>query len=214
MLLLVEAIEDFQILTEETESGKKRYMIEGMFMQSEKVNRNKRLYPFPIMEKEVNRYIKDYVEPKKAYVTYAHGSTPKINENDISHRIRELHMEGNDVYGKASILDNPNGNMIKSIIDDGGAFGMSSKALGTVYKKGDISIVKEDLKIRSVDCVLEPSGIDCWVNGLIESTGWVYNPVNNEWIQEVQEQIEEAKVQINEVYRHRFNREEIENASC
>jgi len=208
MKLLVEEIDDFQILTEETETGKRRYFMEGIFMQAEKPNRNKRVYPYNTMRKEVDRYIREEVNKNRAYGTNGHLDTPKIPEDKVSHRIRELRFEGNDVYGKASILNNPNGQMIISIIEDQGSFGMSSKALGSVKPKGGINVVQEDFSLRSVDCVLAPSGIDCYVTGLMESADWIYDSIKQEWVPQF---IQESQVIINEVYKSKPTQSEIEN---
>lgn len=188
MKLLREDIVDFEVLTESTKEGKKRYYIEGIFMQAEKGNRNGRMYPKKVMENAVNKYVEDFVARSMAVGTLGHEETPKVSENKISHLITDLRMEGNDVYGKAKVLETAAGKELSALIEGGVKFGCSSRALGSL-KEGEngLKIVQDDFVISTVDAVLQPSGIDCWVDGIMEDADWLYIEGKG-WVQQYVEQ--------------------------
>jgi len=192
MKLLREDIVDFEVLTESTKDGKKRYYIEGIFMQAEKANRNGRMYPLKVMESAVNKYVEDFVARSMAVGTLGHEDTPKVSENKISHLITDLKMEGNDVYGKAKVLETAAGKELAALIEGGVKFGCSSRALGSL-KEGEngLKIVQDDFVISTVDAVLSPSGIDCWVDGIMEDADWLYIEGKG-WIQQYVEQSQKA----------------------
>lgn len=192
MKLLREDIEDFEVLTESTATGSKNYYIQGPFMQCDTPNRNGRLYPRAVMESAVNKYIEEMVSKNRAVGTLGHEDSPKISENKISHLITELKFDGNNVWGKAKVLETASGKELKALIDGGVSFGCSSRALGSL-KEGDngIKVVQDDFTISCVDAVLQPSGMSCWVDGIMEEAEWVM--VNGEW---VKHHLEEAQIRI------------------
>lgn len=193
MKLLREEIEDFEVLTESTKDGKKNYYIHGIFMQAEKGNRNGRMYPKNVMESAVNKYINEFVSKNRAVGTLGHEDTPKVSENKISHLITDLRMEGNDVYGKAKVLETAAGKELAALIEGGVSFGCSSRALGSLKEgQNGLKIVQDDFVISTVDAVLQPSGIDCWVDGIMEGADWIYVDGKG-WIQQY---IEESQKQL------------------
>ncbi len=118
MKLFTELVEEVNVLVEQKESGKKDYFIEGIFMQSNRKNRNGRVYPKEVMAKEIDRYNKELVEQNRAFGELGHPSGPQINLERVSHLTKVLRMEGDDVYGKAKILDTPYGNIVKNLLDE------------------------------------------------------------------------------------------------
>jgi hypothetical protein len=174
MKLLIEDIENFEILTESKE-GKKYHYIQGPFMQAETPNRNGRMYPMSVMEKAVNSFIKEYVEKNRAVGTLGHEDTPKVSETKVSHLITSLKFEGNDVIGRAKVLETAAGKELAALIEGGVSFGCSSRALGSL-KEGDngVKIVQDDFVIATVDAVLAPSGISCYVEGIYEGADWIF----------------------------------------
>lgn len=167
--LLVENI-DFSYVKPLVESSGegKNYYITGIFMQAQVKNKNGRVYPKPIMEKEVARYIKEKVSLNRATGELDHPETIKINPNNVSHLITELKWDGNDVYGKARILDTPSGKILKAFTDGGVNYGVSSRALGSVVE----SYVQNDLFIQTVDAVLDPSAPKAFVQNVFEGIDW------------------------------------------
>ena len=175
MKLITEQIENVQILTEEKD-GKKLLYIEGVFLQSELKNRNGRMYPFEVLNREVERYNEEYVQSKRALGELGHPDGPTINLDRVSHRITSLRAEGNNFIGKAQILDTPMGNIAKSLLGEGVQLGVSSRGMGSIDKKEDVNIVRDDFMLTTAaDIVADPSAPDAFVNGIMEGKEWVWD---------------------------------------
>ena len=175
MKLITETIEDVKILTEE-KNGKKLLYIEGVFLQSELKNRNGRMYPFSVLNKEVERYNEEYVKSKRALGELGHPDGPTINLDRVSHRITSLRSEGNNFIGKAQILDTPMGNIAKSLLGEGVQLGVSSRGMGSIDKQEDVNIVRDDFMLTTAaDIVADPSAPDAFVNGIMEGKEWVWD---------------------------------------
>ena len=174
MKLITEQIEDVKILTEE-KNGKKLLYIEGVFLQSELKNRNGRMYPFSVLEREVKRYNEEYIQSKRALGELGHPDGPTINLDRVSHRITELRAEGNNFMGKAQILDTPMGNIAKNLLGEGVQLGVSSRGMGSIQKVEDCNVVADDFMLTTAaDIVADPSAPDAFVNGIMEGKEWVW----------------------------------------
>lgn len=173
MKLIKEIVQDIQYITEEKTGGGKNVFIEGIFMQSDKENRNGRVYPFSIMEKEILRY-QELIEQKRSLGELGHPDTPAINLNQVSHLITGLRFEGNDVIGKAKILDTPMGKIAKNFIEEGVCLGVSSRGLGSLKETTNgVMEVQDDFHLATVDIVADPSAPDAFVQGIYESAEWI-----------------------------------------
>ena len=175
MKLITETIEDVQILTEERD-GKKLLYIEGVFLQGAIKNRNGRMYPFEVLDREVERYNEEYVRTKRALGELGHPDGPTINLDRVSHRITDLRAEGNNFMGKAQILDTPMGKIAKSLLGEGVQLGVSSRGMGSIDKQEGVSIVRDDFMLTTAaDIVADPSAPDAFVNGIMEGKEWVWD---------------------------------------
>ena len=175
MKLITETIEDVKLLTEEKD-GKKLLYIEGVFLQSELKNRNGRMYPFEVLNREVERYNEEYVQSKRALGELGHPDGPTINLDRVSHRIVSLKAEGNNFIGKAQILDTPMGNIAKNLLGEGVQLGVSSRGMGSIQKKEDCNVVADDFMLTTAaDIVADPSAPDAFVNGIMEGKEWVWD---------------------------------------
>lgn len=175
MKLLVETVEDVKYLTEE-QDGKKTLHIEGVFLQAERKNRNGRIYPHSILEREVERYLKEKVESNRAWGELGHPDSPTINLDRASHRIIKLESDGNNWNGKARILETPHGNIVKALIEDGGRIGVSSRGIGTLKMVEGVNMVQDDFHLATAaDIVADPSAPDAFVRGLMEGKEWVWD---------------------------------------
>jgi hypothetical protein len=175
MKLITEQIENVQVITEGTGADKKLY-IEGVFLQSELKNRNGRVYPFSVLEREVGRYNEEYVKTKRALGELGHPDGPTVNLDRVSHRITELRAEGNNFMGKAQILDTPMGKIAKSLLGEGVQLGVSSRGMGSIDKREDTSYVMDDFMLATAaDIVADPSAPDAFVNGIMEGKEWVWD---------------------------------------
>lgn len=175
MKLITENIEDIQILTEEKD-GKQHLYIEGVFLQSEIKNRNGRIYPFSVLEKEVKRYNEEYVSKGRALGELGHPDGPTVNLDRVSHRITSLKSEGTNFMGKARILDTPMGNIAKSLLGEGVKLGVSSRGMGSIDRQESASYVMDDFMLATAaDIVADPSAPDAFVNGIMEGKEWVWD---------------------------------------
>ena len=173
MKLITEMYDDFEILTE----GKGKDMkIKGVFMQAETKNRNGRVYPLDVLQKEVARYNKELVETKRAFGELGHPEGPTVNLDRVSHMIEELVPEGNNIIGKAKILDTPNGKIVKELLNAGAKLGVSSRGMGTLEKKGQTNYVKDDFYLATAaDIVADPSAPKAFVEGIMEGKEWIWD---------------------------------------
>ena len=163
------------VIVEGKEDGKKDYFIEGIFMQSEIKNRNGRIYPKEVIQKEVKRYNKEFVEQDRAFGELGHPEGPTINLDKVSHMITKLEEDGNNFVGRAKILSTPNGQIVKNLIDDGAKLGVSSRGLGSLESKGNAQYVKDDFQLATAgDIVADPSAPEAFVNDIMEGTEGVY----------------------------------------
>lgn len=200
MKLITEVFnEDCAVLVEANENGKKQHYVEGIFMQGDLKNRNGRIYPSAVLEKEMNRYNKDFVETKRALGELGHPDGPQINGDRVSHLITEMKRDGSNFVGKAKILGTPMGEIVKTFIDEGVKVGVSTRGLGSVKPtKEGIMEVQDDFHLATVDIVTDPSGPNCFVNGIMENTEYYYDITSGTW--RAQEFIEEAVKEVKQKY--------------
>jgi hypothetical protein len=196
MRLITENIEDIQILSEEKD-GKKHLYIEGVFLQSEIKNRNGRIYPLSVLEKEVGRYNEEYVKTGRALGELGHPDGPTVNLDRVSHRITSLKAEGKNFMGKAQILATPMGNIARNLLEEGVKLGVSSRGMGSIDRQESASYVMDDFMLATAaDIVADPSAPDAFVNGIMEGKEWVWD---NGILKE--KEIAEMKSEINNASR-------------
>ena len=162
-------------ITEAKDGGGKNHFIEGIFMQSEAKNRNGRIYSKSVMEGAVNKYVTEQVKTGRAVGELNHPDGPTVNLDKVSHKIESLDWKGNDVVGKARILDTPMGNIVKGLLDGGVQLGVSTRGMGSLERRGDAMYVKDDFILNTVDIVQDPSAPTAFVNGIMEGVEWVWN---------------------------------------
>jgi hypothetical protein len=176
MKLITEEIEQAEYIVEEAANGKKNYSIKGIFMQSDVKNRNGRVYPKEILQKEVLRYNREFIEKKRAFGELGHPDGPTVNLERVSHMINALYPEGSNFIGEARVLDTPYGKIVKSLIDEGARLGVSSRGMGTLANVGGANVVKDDFYLATAaDIVADPSAPDAFVEGIMEGKEWVWD---------------------------------------
>lgn len=177
MRLIREVNESTQFIIEKDLNGKgKNYFIEGIFLQSALQNRNGRMYPEQVMDKEVARYMKENVQNNRAYGELGHPDTPSINLDRVSHLITSLKKEGTNYVGRAKILETPMGNIARGLLDGGANLGVSSRALGSMKPNNEgVQVVQDDFMLSTAaDIVADPSAPDAYVRGIMEGKEWVF----------------------------------------
>ena len=193
MKLIKEVTEEIKYISElNEETGKKSHFIEGVFLQSNLKNRNGRMYPKEVMQKEVARYTKESIEKKRAYGELGHPDGPTVNLDRVSHMIVGLKEDGDNYIGRAKILDTPMGRIVKELIDEGASLGVSSRGLGSLKERNGINEVQEDFMLATAaDIVADPSAPDAYVQGIMENKEWTF--VNGIW---QEQELEESKTKI------------------
>ena len=175
MKLISEALEDVEFISEQAD-GKKSYKIKGVFMQAEIKNRNGRVYPMEVIEKEVNKYNKKFIDENRAYGELGHPDGPTVNLDRVSHMVTKLKKEGDNFIGEAKIMDTPMGKIVKNIMDEGGKLGVSSRGMGSLEQKNGANYVKKDFMLASAaDIVADPSAPNAFVQGIMEGKEWVWD---------------------------------------
>ena len=176
MKLITELNESIKYVTETKESGKKTMYIEGVFLQSEIKNRNGRVYPKHVLEREVNRYNEQFVSKGRAFGELGHPDGPQINLDRISHIIESLKQDGTNFIGRAKITDTPMGNIARGIIESGGQLGVSTRGMGSLkLNKEGVNEVQDDFHLATAaDIVADPSAPDAFVNGIMEGVEWIW----------------------------------------
>ena len=176
MKLLTEQITDVNYVTEAAADGEKNVFIEGTFLQGDIQNRNGRMYPMEILESEVQRYVKEFVTPKRAFGELGHPEGPIINLERVSHLITSLKKEGSNFVGRAKVMDTPFGKIVKSLIKEGAQLGVSSRGIGSLQqRRSGVNVVRDDFHLATAaDIVADPSAPDAFVRGIMENKDWVY----------------------------------------
>ena len=194
MKLITEHINDVEYIVEG--KGKQQY-IKGVFMQSDVKNQNGRMYPFPVLQREVKNYSKKFVKEGRALGELGHPMGPTINLDRVSHLITELYEDGKNFVGKAKIMDTPNGKIVKNFISEGVKLGVSSRGMGSVKQnKEGVNEVQNDFVLSTVDIVADPSAPDAFVNGIMEGKEWVWENgvIKEREIDKMRKTIENAKM--------------------
>src|SRR6056300_570597 len=167
--------QNLSFLKEQDEKGDKKYVIEGIFMQAEQKNRNGRIYPRVVMEKALGKYVNEQVSKGRAVGELNHPEGPTVNLDKVSHKIDSLQWEGNDVVGKATILETPMGMIVRGLLDGGVQLGVSTRGMGSLEERGGVMYVNDDFILSTVDIVQDPSAPTAFVNGIMEGVEWVWN---------------------------------------
>lgn len=177
MKLIVEQVENVKVITEAKENGKKNMFIEGIFLQADLQNRNGRIYPVAVLEKEVNRYVTENIEKKRAYGELGHPQGPSINLDRVSHMIESIRKDGSNFIGRAKVLETPMGNIVRNLIDEGANLGVSSRGMGSIKEsKNGIMEVQSDFYLATAaDIVADPSAPDAFVQGIMEGVEWIWD---------------------------------------
>ena len=192
--LITEQVQDVQILKEEDEkTGKKNYKLKGIFLQGDIKNRNGRVYPVEVLEKEVKRYNKEFIAENRGYGELGHPEGPTVNLDKVSHMVTSLEPDGKNFIGEAKVMGTPMGTIVKNIMDDGGKLAVSSRGMGSLEQKNGANYVKDDFYLATAaDIVADPSAPNAFVDGIMEGKEWVWNNglLQEQDVAEIKEEME------------------------
>lgn len=176
MKLISEHIENIEYITEAKEGGGKDYKIRGVFLQADVKNRNGRVYPYPVLQKEVSRYNKEFIQKKRAFGELGHPDGPTVNLERVSHMITNLWPDDSNFMGEAKIMDTPYGKIVKNLIDEGAQLGVSSRGMGSLEPKKGAQYVRDDFYLATAaDIVADPSAPNAFVEGIMEGKEWIWD---------------------------------------
>ena len=176
MKLISERLDQIEFITEDDSEGKKNYKIRGVFMEADVKNRNNRMYPMQVLEKEVKRYNKEYVQQKRAFGELGHPDGPTVNLERVSHMITKLYPDGKQFVGEAKVMDTQYGKIVKNLIDEGAKLGVSSRGMGSLEPQRDMHVVKDDFYLATAaDIVADPSAPNAFVEGIMEGKEWIWD---------------------------------------
>ena len=174
--LISEAVEEVEYITEEKESGGKNYKIKGIFLQADIKNRNGRVYPMEVLEKEVAKYNRNFIKENRAFGELGHPDGPTVNLERVSHMITSLTPDGKNFIGEAKIMETPMGKIVKNLMDEGAKLGVSSRGMGSLNQKNGANYVRDDFYLATAaDIVADPSAPNAFVEGIMEGKEWVWN---------------------------------------
>ena len=174
--LIAEAVEEVEYITEEKEGGGKNYKIRGIFMQADIKNRNGRVYPMEVLDEEVRKYNKNFIQQNRAFGELGHPDGPTVNLERVSHMITSLKPDGKNFIGEAKIMDTPMGKIVKNLMDEGAKLGVSSRGMGSLRQKGGANVESDDFYLATAaDIVADPSAPNAFVEGIMEGKEWVWN---------------------------------------
>ena len=174
--LISEAVEEVEYITEAKEGGGKNYKIKGIFLQADIKNRNGRVYPMEVLQKEVSRYNKKFINENRAYGELGHPEGPTVNLERVSHMVTSLAPDGKNFIGEAKIMATPMGEIVKSLMNEGGKLGVSSRGMGSLNQKNGANYVRDDFYLATAaDIVADPSAPNAFVEGIMEGKEWVWN---------------------------------------
>ena len=174
--LISEAVEEVEYITEAKEGGGKNYKIKGIFLQADIKNRNGRVYPMEVLQKEVSRYNKKFINENRAYGELGHPDGPTVNLERVSHMVTSLTPDGKNFIGEAKVMETPMGKIVKSLMNEGGKLGVSSRGMGSLNQKNGANYVRDDFYLATAaDIVADPSAPNAFVEGIMEGKEWVWN---------------------------------------
>ena len=175
MKLISEEVQNAEYIVEDN-NGKKDYKIRGIFLQADIRYKNGRVYEKSILENEVNRYNREFINKKRAFGELGHPDSPTVNLERVSHMITKLHPDGTNFIGEAKIMNTTYGKIVKGLIDEGALLGVSSRGMGSLQTRGGVNYVGRDFYLATAaDIVADPSAPDAFVEGIMESKEWVWD---------------------------------------
>ena len=144
----------FEGRVNEDESG--RTIVKGILQRAGAENQNGRIYPKPILMREAKKY-ETLIKERRALGELDHPDSSVINLKNVSHNVREIHWDNDDLVGTVEILPTPSGNILKELLKAGILLGISSRGVGSTVAQGGNQVVQDDFQLICFDMVSEPS---------------------------------------------------------
>ena len=133
-----------------------KIIMKGILQKADTLNQNGRIYPMPILQREVRNYQK-FIKENRALGECDHPESSVVELKNASHIVREAYMEGDVCMGTVELLDTPSGKILQSLVESGVTLGISSRGVGSTRRDGDYDVVQDDFQLICWDYVSEPS---------------------------------------------------------
>tara|TARA_B100000676_G_C18056305_1_gene834651 strand:- start:1554 stop:2162 length:609 start_codon:yes stop_codon:yes gene_type:complete len=145
-----------EMIEESKKQNGGKIVLKGILQKADTLNQNGRIYPQPILEREIRNYQK-FIEENRALGECDHPDSSVVELKNASHIVREAFMDGDVCYGSVELLDTPSGKILQSLVESGVTLGISSRGVGSTKSEGDHQVVQDDFQLICWDFVSEPS---------------------------------------------------------
>ena len=146
-------------ITESMHTNGGKLIVRGVLQRAEAKNQNGRIYPREILVREAKKYTKEFIKQRRAMGELDHPESSVVNLSNVSHNIKEMNWEGNNLLGTVEVLSTPSGNILKELFKSGIKLGISSRGMGSVetIKEDDVQQVGNDFELIAFEFVSNPS---------------------------------------------------------
>ena len=146
-------------INESMKENNGKLIVKGVLQRAEAKNQNGRIYPREILEREAHKYAKEFIGQRRAMGELDHPESSVVNLQNVSHNVKEMHWEGDNLLGTVEVLGTPSGNILKNLFEAGIKLGISSRGMGSVetVNEGDAQEVQDDFELIAFDFVSNPS---------------------------------------------------------
>lgn len=191
--LLIERIDNFvvspQMLQESVKQNNGRLIVQGVVQRADAKNGNGRVYPKEVLAREIDKYKNTYIKENRALGELDHPESPIINLKNVSHNVKEVWWDGDDVMARIEVLTTPSGNILKELLTNGITVGISSRGMGSVKQLGETVEVQDDFELLCWDFVSTPSTQGAFMEVVNESKQ--YKQPNNKKLDKINELVTE-----------------------
>ena len=174
-------------INESMKENNGKLIVRGVLQRAEAKNQNGRIYPKEILFREAKKYTKEFIKQRRAMGELDHPESSVVNLSNVSHNIRDMHWEGDNLLGEVEVLSTPSGNILKELFKSGIKLGISSRGMGSVetVQEGEAQQVQNDFELIAFYFVSNPSTHGAFLSPVNESVdksskgSSKYNKVNN-----------------------------------
>ena len=158
-------------INESIKQNNGRLVVHGVLQRSDAKNQNGRVYPHEILARESDKYDSQFIKQKRAMGELDHPESSVVNLQNVSHNVKEMHFEGDNLLGTVEVLGTPSGNILKELFKAGIKLGISSRGMGSVetVNEGDAQEVQDDFELIAFDFVSNPSTHGAFMHPVNES---------------------------------------------
>ena len=158
-------------INESMKDNNGKLIVRGVLQRAESKNQNGRIYPKEILVREAKKYTDEFINQRRAMGELDHPESSVVNLQNVSHNVKEMHFEGDNLMGTVEVLGTPSGNILKELFKSGIKLGISSRGMGSVeaVNEGEAQEVQPDFELIAFDFVSNPSTHGAFLHPVKES---------------------------------------------